>query len=94
MSFDLQDPDVPIKSNFNPTYLDVPVLFNYNFVTTENINFFMSAGIFSEILIKANDNTTFQDNTIRDSGYLNSFLLGTSIGLGIKYKLNENVMKM
>jgi opacity protein-like surface antigen len=84
------DPAIPRSGDITMGYLEIPVIYNFSFITKEKFVLYSGAGIVSSFLKSSNDRTTFQDNSIRSSGYLNSFLPSLQLGLGLEYDLNKN----
>ena len=71
-------------------YLEIPVIYNFSFLSKEKIVLYSATGIVTSILISSDDRTTFEDNSIRSSGNLNSFLPSLQLGAGLEYDLNQN----
>jgi hypothetical protein len=83
------DPQIPRSGDITAGYLEIPIAYNFNCISNEKLVMYLSTGIISSILISSDDKTTFEDNSIRSSGYLNSFLLSFQVAAGIRYNLND-----
>jgi len=84
------DPAIPRSGVVSANYIDIPVLYDFLFVK-EKLQVYSSIGLVPAFLISSDDKTTFEDNSIRDSGYLSSFLLSSQLGVGLGYKINEKI---
>ena len=90
------DPSIPSSGNISAKYLDIPLIYSpwaYGFYISpkQKLELNISTGIVSSMLLSSNDNTTFEDNSIRNSGYLNSFVLSVQLGVGLKYIYNDKI---
>jgi opacity protein-like surface antigen len=85
------DPLVPVSSEIRATYLDIPLLINYQLSTNTKTNLYLNSGIVSSQLVREDDKTIFQDHSVRSSGYLNSQLLSFQFGAGVLFALNEKL---
>ncbi|PKP01464.1 MAG: hypothetical protein CVU11_15170 [Bacteroidetes bacterium HGW-Bacteroidetes-6] len=85
------DPLIPRSGDIRAGYLDIPVVFSFDFISTEKAAVYLSGGAISSMLILSNDRTTFEDNTVRDSGFLNPFIMSVRLGAGFRYNVNEKI---
>jgi len=85
------DPNIPRSADFSPIYLEVPVTYCINTSLRGRFSVFGCAGFIFSKLIVQNDKTTFEDNSIRRSGYLSEFLTSINLGVGILYSVNEKI---
>jgi len=85
------DPAIPRSGDINAGYVDIPIAYNFNFISKEKLILYISSGIISSMLISSDDKTTFEDNSIRSSGYLNSFLLSLQLGIGFRYNISDRL---
>ena len=85
------DPCIPREGNIKLVYVDIPVFARMNVLKHHKIGLYPCIALNSSFLIDYEDETTFEDNSIRESGFLNSFLLSGQIGLGLVYKLNDKI---
>jgi hypothetical protein len=80
---------------FNAAYLDVPLIFNFNFIHKDRVQLFLAAGIVPGILlnkageyIKTNGLAISAPDQTKD---FNTLLAGTSYSLGLKYNLSPRI---
>ena len=85
------DPVIPREGNIKLVHLDIPVFARMNVLKHHKIGLYPCIALNSSFLIDYEDETTFEDNSIRESGHLNSFLLSAQISLGLMYKLNDKI---
>lgn len=83
------DPFIPRYGDIAASYLEIPLIYILKFTSSGKFIPYSSLGLISSILISSDDKTTFEDNSIRSSGYLTSFLASLQLGIGLKYKLND-----
>jgi long-subunit fatty acid transport protein len=85
------DPQIPRSGDITASYLVIPFFFDFNINTGSKGKIVLGAGIISSMLINANDKTTFEDNSVRNSGNENSFLFGLATGVNYQYSLNDKL---
>lgn len=90
--YDSLDPSIPRSSNIHLTYLNFPLFLRLKLASGDKTSFYSSFAIMSSIKISEDDKTIHEDNSIKSSNSVHSFLLGGKIGLGILYKLNEKLL--
>lgn len=86
---DQGDPLIPKYSEIKTNYLDIPVIYNTTLLSKEKFSIYSSTGIVASILISSFDQTTFENNSVRNSKFSNSFLFSFQLGSGLKYNLSE-----
>ncbi len=85
------DPHIPRSSIKKAVYLDIPLFLRTDLLVSNKMKLYTSLAVNSSFLINSEDQTTFEDNSVRDSGFLNSFLLSSQLGLGLVYKLHPKI---
>ena len=85
------DPAIPVSSEFKPGYLEIPILVNYHFIRQPKTNLYLSTGLISSHLVSENDKTSFQDNSVHKSGYLNSQLFSFQLAAGALFSVNQKL---
>lgn len=85
------DPAIPRNSDISATYLDIPVKFNFSFIKSRKWESYLSFGLIYTRLIDSDDVTVYEDNSVRNSDYLNDFTWIAGVGLGVKYNLNKKI---
>ena len=88
---DLGDPYIPRSGNIKASYIDIPLFVRINILLDDKIRLYHSIAVNPSFLINSEDQTIFEDNSIRKSGYLNSFVISGQLGLGFAYKLNQKI---
>jgi hypothetical protein len=86
------DSSLPLSSKINISYLDIPLFLRLRLISGDKTSFYSSFAIMSSIKIREDDKTLHEDNSIKPSNSVRSFLLGGKIGLGIAYKLNDKLL--
>ncbi len=85
------DPYIPRNTDVTANYLDIPLTYNFKIIAKPKFELYLLAGAVYSKLISSNDRTTFEDNSVRNSGYLNSSLLSLQSGGGVQYKLTDRL---
>jgi len=87
------DPAIPRESDFNVSYLKIPIAFGYTIVNKEAFRFNPSVGIDLNFLISDKENTIYEDDSERESDYLNQNINKTpvnlSVNFGLEYHINQ-----
>ena len=79
----------PISGRITAAYLDIPLLYDFNFIKKEKLSIYSSIGITPSFILFSEEIVTFNDNVVRDFEALNKFSLSFQNGLGIKYNIHE-----
>ena len=85
------DPYIPRNADITANYLEIPLTYNFNVVAKPKLEFYLSAGIIYSRLMSSDDRTTFENNSVRSSGYLNSSLLSLQGGIGLQYNFTDRL---
>ena len=88
-AFQAGDPQRPDFASISSQYIDLPLKYSFKFVAKKWFRAFLTAGFNGSFLISSNDLTTFADGSVRESGFLNSILAGTTIGGGAELRLTK-----
>ncbi|MCK4661614.1 MAG: PorT family protein [Bacteroidales bacterium] len=92
---DAGDPLIPKESNLKISYLNVPLIIGYYLINKGNIKFSSSTGIISEFLISNTEISVFEDNSERNSEFLNQnlngILLSAQVNVGLEYHMGKNL---
>jgi hypothetical protein len=90
------DPFIPRSTNLKVRYLSIPLFLGYYFKNREIIKLSSSIGIVSDFLINNNEKSVFEDDTERESEFLNrnlnQFLLSSQVNIGIEYHLEKKLI--
>jgi len=86
---DPYDPLIPREGSIHALYLDIPLEFSCNIVSGEHFSVYGALGGIASVLVHSGDSTTFENDQIRDSEYLESFLISLKAGAGVRYKIND-----
>ncbi len=90
--YDSIDPSIAKSANISINYLKIPLFVKLRLVSGDKTSFYSSFTIMSSIKIREDDKTLHEDNNVKSSNSVRSFLLGGNIGLGIAYKLNDKLL--
>jgi opacity protein-like surface antigen len=85
------DPYIPRSGNITANYIDIPIFLRVNLLSSDKFALYPSVAFNSLFLINSKDQTTFEDNSVRESNYLNSLIFSGQFGLGVAYSLNEKM---
>jgi hypothetical protein len=91
------DPLIPRESDITLSFLDIPVLAAYDFVYSDKLSIYASAGIVAGILINEKEISTMGDGTEKETDFsgtlynqdFNKVLVAINIEPGLKYNLSE-----
>ena len=93
------DPFIPVESNMNINYLDVPVLISYDFLQLDKLSLFTSSGIVASFLIDENETSTMGDGSEKETDFsrvmfnqsFNNTLVAIDLEVGLNYNINQKV---
>jgi hypothetical protein len=88
---DSLDPSIPRSADIRLGYLDIPFAYNLNLKLNDKFTLNTTSGITSSFLIIEKDNTLFEDNTVRKSGFTNQLIFSVQLGIGLCYNLNQKL---
>jgi|GEM_PF-1751937 len=86
---DPNDPLIPREGRIRALYTDIPIELSYDIISGEHFSVYTAVGGIASVLVHSGDSTTFENDQIRDSEYLESFLMSLKAGAGVRYKINE-----
>ena len=93
------DPLIPLESNINVSYIDIPVLVSYDFVHQDKLSLFASTGIVTSFLIKEKEISKMGDGSEKETEFsktglnqkFNKTIFAIDLELGLKYNLSEKL---
>jgi hypothetical protein len=96
---EFNDPLIPRESGINLSYLDIPVLAAYDFVDSDKLSIYASAGIVAGFLVNEKEISTMGDGTDKETDFsgtlynqdFNKILLAINIEPGLKYSLSKKI---
>ena len=92
---DSGDPFIPRETNINTCNLSIPLFLGYYFKNGELIKLFSSLGIVSDFLLNNTETTVFEDDSNRESEFLNQNLnqaiFSTQLNIGFEYHVGEKL---
>ena len=89
--FDSDKEVKPISGSIMATFLDIPLLYDFNFIKKGKLNVYSSVGVTPAFILFSEEIVIYNDNAVRDFEALNNFSLSFQNGLGIKYSTNDKL---
>lgn len=95
-NFEPNDPLIPLESNINLSYIDIPVLVSYDYVQDDKLSLFAASGVVTSFLIKEKEISKMGDGTEKETEFsktglnqkFNKTLFAIDLELGLKYNLS------
>lgn len=72
---DSLDPSIPRSASIGMGYLDIPLMSQATVPISKKMKLQLATGLIYSILIQENDQTYFEDNSIRNSGFSNKTII-------------------
>lgn len=85
------DPYIPRTAEVSVSYLNITPTYGYVFTRKGRSELFLEIGPTVQLLASHSDETTFEDNSVRDSQYLNKTLYGVSFTCGVNWYVADHV---
>ncbi len=89
------DPAIPRETTIKLDYIGVPLFIGYNLYNGEKFKISPSLGLVSEFLISDNETSVFENNSERESEFLNQdlnkFLISSQVNLAFDYHFSNKI---
>ena len=89
------DPAIPKETTIKLDYIGVPLFIGYNLYNGEKFKIAPSLGLVSEFLICDNETSIFENNSERESEFLNQnlnkFLISSQLNLAFDYHFSDKI---
>lgn len=81
---------LPDHSNYRSLYIDVPLNYHFSFIARDRFSVYTTAGVAATILNGSDDSTTYFDNSVHESVFINKFIPAVQFGVGFRYEWKDN----
>lgn len=89
------DPYIPRETTIKLSYIGIPIFIGYNLYNGERFKIAPSVGLVSEFLISDTETSVFEDNSERESEFLNQdlnkFLISSQLNLAFDYHFSDKI---